>query len=106
MRKLGHLYQALILSNKMLVLWITINFYDLQSTLILILAGMWFKDKYVNNFAEAIARITAIINLVAMARFFEATCRGIFKHLLAAGFKNGGLLGPVSIYFGTIKING
>ncbi len=48
----------------------------------------------------------AIMNSVAVARFFEATCCGIFEHLLAAGSKDGGLLGPISTYFGIVKTNG
>ncbi len=43
------------------------------------------------------------MNSVAVAHFFEATCRGIFEHLLAAGSKDGGLFGPISPYFGTVE---
>ena len=46
------------------------------------------------------------MNPVAVAQFFAATCRGIFEHLLAAGFEDGGLFGPVSTYFGTVETNG
>ncbi len=46
------------------------------------------------------------MNPVAVAQFFEATCTGIFKRLLAAGSTEGGLLGPVSIYYGTVETNG
>ncbi|WP_375449088.1 hypothetical protein [uncultured Nostoc sp.] len=98
--------KALMLSDGMPVLWITINPSDLQSTLVLILAGMRYEDNGVNNSAEAFARMTATMNPVAVARFFEATCRGIFEHLLAAGSKDGWLLGPVSTYFGTVETNG
>lgn len=46
------------------------------------------------------------MNPVAVARFFETTCCGIFEHLMAAGSKDGGLLGPVSTYFGIVETNG
>ncbi len=46
------------------------------------------------------------MNLVAIAQFFEATCTGIFKRLLAAGSREGRLLGPVSFYYGMIETNG
>lgn len=88
------------------VLWITINPFDLQSTLVLIFAGMRYKDNGVNNSVEAFARMTATMNPVAVARFFKATYCGIFEHLLAAGSKDGELFGPVSTYFGTIETNG
>ena len=84
--------KVLMLSDRMSMLWITINPSDLQSTLVLIFADIRYKDNGVNNSAEAFARLTATMNPVAMARFFEATCRSIFEHLLAAGFKDRGLL--------------
>ncbi len=46
------------------------------------------------------------MNPVAVTKFFEATCTGIFKHLLAAGFTGGGLLEPVSTYYGIVETNG
>ena len=88
------------------VLWITINLFDLRSILVLIFAGMQYEDNGVNNSAEVFARMTAIMSSVAVACFFEATCCGIFEYLLAAGSKDGGLLGPISTYFGTVETNG
>lgn len=98
--------KALMLSDGIPVLWITINPSDLQSTLVLILAGMRYQDNGINNSAEVLARKTAIMNPVAVTYFFEATCHGIFEHLLVAGSKDEGLLGPVSTYFGTVETNG
>ncbi len=95
-----------MLNDEIPVLWITINPFDLQSPLILILVGMRYELNGANTSAEAFARITATMNSVAMARFFEATCRGIFEHLLAAGSKDGGLFSPISTYFGTVEKNG
>lgn len=66
---------------------------------------MQYKENDVNNSIEAFAKMTAIINLVAIARFFEATCYTIFEHLLAAGSKDGWLFGLISTYFGIIATN-
>lgn len=41
-----------------------------------------------------------------MAQFFEATCSAIFNNLLHANSLDGGLFGPISIYFGTVETNG
>ncbi len=66
---------------------------------------MQYELNGVNTSAKAFARMTATMNPVAMACFFRATCYGIFEHLLAAGSKDGGILGPISIYFGIVEIN-
>ena len=47
----------------------------------------------------------AMMNLMVVAQFFEATCTGIFKCLFAAGSIKGGLLGLVSTYFGIVNTN-
>ncbi len=72
----------------------------------MILADIRYKLNGVNTSEEVFARMTAIMNPVAAAYFFEAMCRSIFEHLLAAGSKNGGLLSPISTYFGTVETNG
>ena len=95
-----------MLNDGMPMLWIIINLSDFQSTLVLILRDMRYKNNGVNNFAKAFARIIAKINSVAPTRFFKATCCGIFEHLLAIGFKNRGLLGPISTNFGIVEANG
>lgn len=46
------------------------------------------------------------MNLIVVAKFFEATYITIFKYLLNAGSQESGLLRPISIYFEIIKING
>ena len=74
--------------------------------LVLILAGMRYKNNGINNSTEAFAKMIARINLIAVACFFEATCCGIFEYLLAASSKNGGFFGPVSTYFGMVETNG
>ena len=64
------------------------------------------EDSRNSNTADAFARATVTMNPIAVAQFFETICTGIFEHLLAAGSKDGGLLGPVSTYFGTVETNG
>ena len=98
--------KALMISDGMLVLWITLNPSDLQCFLVLILAGVQCEDSRNSNTADAFARATATMNPIVVAQFFETICTGIFEHLLAAGSKDGGLLGPVSTYFGTVETNG
>lgn len=94
-----------MLNDGMPVLWITINFFNLWNSLILIFAGILYKLNSTNTFLKAFARITATINSVAVARFFELTCYGIFEYLLAAGSKDGGLFGSISTYFGIVETN-
>ncbi|WP_375449315.1 hypothetical protein [uncultured Nostoc sp.] len=59
-----------------------------------------------SNTVDAFARAIATMNPIVVAQFFKTICTGIFDHLLAAGSKDGGLLGPVSTYFGTVETNG
>lgn len=47
----------------------------------------------------------AIINSIAIDRFFQAICYYIFEYLLVANSKNMGLFGSISIYFCIIEIN-
>ncbi len=94
-----------MLNNGMLVPWITINPSDFQNPLVLIFVGMRYELNGINTSVEAFARMTATMNPIAVARFFEAICCGIFEHLLATGSKDRGLLGPISTYFGTVETN-
>ena len=66
---------------------------------------MLYQNNGINNSAEVFARTIAKINFIVVALFFEATCFHIFEYLLAAGFKDKGLLSPIFTYFGTIKTN-
>lgn len=95
-----------MLNDGMPMLWITINLFDFRSTLVLIFAGMQYEYNGINNSAEAFTRMTITINLIAMACFFEVICCSIFEYLLTAGSKDGGFLGLISTYFGTVETNG
>lgn len=62
----------------------------------------WFEK----DIKEIFTYKTAIINHVVVVRFFYLIYNAIFLALLAIGYKEKGLLGPISIYFGIIKTNG
>ncbi len=97
--------RLLMINNGMSIIWITLNPSDLHSFLVLILAGMRLEDSGLSTSAKEFRRATAVINLVAVAQFFEATCTGIFKHLLAARFTGEGLLRPLSTYYEIVETN-
>lgn len=54
-----------------------------------------FEDNNSHIFAKKIGQAMAIINLVAVAQFFEVTYIAIFKHFFAAKSTNGRLLEQV-----------
>lgn len=74
--------KALILSNGMPILWITINLSNLQSQLILIFIGMEYKFNDANTFAKV---FIITMNFIAMARFFKAIYCSICEYLLTVG---------------------
>lgn len=98
--------RALIISNGMFSVWIKLNLLELFSFLILIFAKVQLENNRSATFAGEFRRVTAIINPVTIAQFFETTCTSIFKCLFAAGSTKSGLFGPVSTYFDIIKTNG
>lgn len=65
---------------------------------------MRYKSSESNYTTDVFALLTARMHQVVVAQFFQAIC-SIFDHLLAVGFNNNGLLGPVSMYFGKIETN-
>ena len=96
--------RALMITDGMPLLWITFNPSDLRSPIVLLLAGVSLPMS--DGAASAFKTATATMNPVAIATFFDETCKAIFDHLLAAGSSEGGLFGPVSTYFGTVETNG
>lgn len=97
--------KMLMISNRICTMWIMLNLSDLQSFLILIFAKVQLRNSNLNTSVKKFRQATAIINLLAIAQFFKATCTGIFKRLLAAKFTEDGLFGLVSTYFGKVEIN-
>lgn len=87
------------------VLQITFNSSKLWRLLILVLAGIYYKDNDLSNSTKQFALTTITINLIAVAAFFEATYTNIFSHLFNAGSQKDGLLGPVSTYFWIVETN-
>lgn len=83
-----------------------INFFDLQSLLVLVFVDILYKLNGTHNSAEVFARMTAIINLVAMAYFSKAIYYSIFERLLATDFKDKGLLSLISTCFNIVETNG
>ena len=99
--------KALMVNNGMPVLWITLNPSDLKNALVLTLAGVQISDANAGSkSASRFRAATAIINPVAVAQFFEATCAAVFDELLHDRVSGTGLLRPVSTYFGTVETNG
>lgn len=94
-----------MISDRMSTIWITLNPSNLWSFLILILAKVQLGDNSSNAFAEEFKQATAIINLMAIAQFFEAIYTSIFKRFLAARSIENRLFGPVLTYFRTVKTN-
>lgn len=94
-----------MISNKISSIWITLNPSDLCSFFVLILARVRLEDNRSATSAGEFGRVMAIMNLLTIAQFFKATYTSIFNCLFAAGFTEGGLLGPLSTYFGIVKTN-
>ena len=96
--------KALMITDGMATLWITISPADLRNPLVIRLAGV--ELDLGANIASVFARKTATMNPVAVAKFFHIICEGVLLSLFASGSRDGGLLGPVSTYFGTVETNG
>lgn len=85
------------------VFWITINPADLWYLLVIRLAEV---EIILGEETQSVfARTTAIINLIAVAKFFHLTCKTLFVSLLAVSKPEGGLLIPILGCFATIETN-
>ena len=67
---------------------------------------MRYKNSDPNNSVEQFAQTTTTINLIAIAKFFEAIYTSIFHQLLNVKSHKNGLLKPVSTSFGIVESNG
>ena len=67
------------MSNRMPIIWIMLNLTDIYSFLVLILASMRFKYNDLNTFIEEFKQAIMVINLIAIAQFFEVIYISIFK---------------------------
>lgn len=88
--------KALIISNRISLLWIMLNLLDFCSFLVLILTRVQLEDNGLAMSTEEFGKIIVIIKPVAITQFFEAICTNIFKHVFVVGSTKCGLLGPVS----------
>lgn len=95
-----------MISDGMSTIWIMLNLSNLCSFLVLILASVRLEDSGSSISAEKFRRAIAMMNLVALAQFFEAPYTSIFKRHVGAGSMGEGLLEPVSIYYGMVETNG
>ena len=85
--------KALMITNGMPILWITINPADLRCPLIIRLARV--ELNLGSNVAFVFIRKTATMNRVAVAKFFNFTYKAVLLSLFASEYRDGGLLGPV-----------
>ena len=95
--------KALMITDRIPILWITINPTDLQYLFVICLARVELDLE--SDVAPVFARKTAIINPVTMAKFFDIICKAVLLSLFANEHHDGGLLGPVSTYFKIVKTN-
>ena len=98
--------RAIFISDGMPGYWLTINPADLNSPIVVLLAGVSLSCDELSTEARRIRRITAQMNPVAVAQFFYHICTGMFDALLAAGKDKSGIFGEVSNYFGVVETNG
>ena len=88
--------QAIFVSDGMPGYWLTINSADLNSLIVVILAGVALFCDELRTEARRIRRVTAQMNPVAVAQFFHHIYTGMFDALLAAGKGRSGIFGEVS----------
>lgn len=92
-----------MITNSMPVFWITINLADFQCLLVIRLAKVeLYLDKKIKS---TFAQISAIMNSIAITKFFYIICKALFVSLLTANKIKRGLLRSVSNYFAMIETN-
>lgn len=67
---------------------------------------MQYKINSINIFVEVFTKMTAIINFIIVAYFFEAIYCHILEYLFIAHSKDKELFDHISTYFSIVKING
>lgn len=90
--------------DEMATLWIIMSPADLHNLLVICLAGVELDLR--PDVAFVFAYKTATMNPMAIAKFFHMIFKGVLLSLFANGCCDGGLLRPVSTYFGKVKTNG
>lgn len=98
--------KGLIVRDGMPAFWMTINPSDLRHPLVLRLAGVDYSGDDFPSASATIRKATAMANPVAVAQFFDRTCKGIFDGLLGSNTGRVGILGQVANQFGVVETNG
>lgn len=96
--------KALMVTDRMFALWITINPVNLHCLLVVQLTGLQNNNIEQSVISEFTCK-TTIINSIAVAQFFHKTCNAIFNHLLAANTKKDDLFSAISTFFGSVETN-
>ena len=65
--------KALMVSDGMSTLWMTLNSSDLQSLLVLLFAGVKLDSQITDARAKQLRESTSVMNPVAVAQFFDTT---------------------------------
>lgn len=79
------------------------NLSNLQYSIVFLLARVSLP--VFDRVASAFKTVTATMNSVAIAMFFDKICKAIFDHFFAAESSKGGFFRSLSIYFGILKTN-
>ena len=98
--------RGLSVREGMVAFWLTINPSDLRNPLVLWLAGIKYSENALPTASAAIRRTVATSNPVAVAQFFNYTCKAVFDGLLGTNTGRVGILGQVSNHFGVVETNG
>lgn len=98
--------RGIIVRYGMPAFWMTINPSDLQSPLVLTLAGCPLSEEDSAASNSAIRRAVATSNPVAVAEFFHHVCEAVLHGLLSGNDDTEGVLGDISNYFGVVESNG
>lgn len=95
--------KALIINDRIAILWIIINLANLQNSLVIYLARV--RLNLGSNIAFVLIYKIATMNLMAIAKFFYIIFKIVLLFLFASRYYDKELLELVSIYFNTIKPN-
>lgn len=98
--------RGLIVRDGMPAFWLIINPSDLQNLLVLVLAGALHSSSALPNATATVCCTVAVLDPVAVARFFHHTCTAVLDGLLRSKPSEFGILGDVSNYFGVVETNG
>jgi hypothetical protein len=98
--------RGLLVREGMPAFWLTINPSDLQNPLVLVLAGVHYPMGSSANLPSTVRQVTATSDPVAVARFFNYTCKAVLDGLLGSKPDDMGILGDVSNHFGIVESNG